>query len=277
MRGNPNRSGFATTNDTTTLPATELDRLADDLRRDGICVLPGLIPREKVERWKQAFDALFEERARLPDGLAPRGKSRYYLTLPWVEPFADPEVFANETILGVLDRVFAQEYVMAQLGVDVAGPGAEAQEVHRDYRPLFDEGFVTPLYALAVNFPLVEVTEEKAPFRMARGTHILTRDDGLARIETGENPLESFLAQPGDVTIRTPLALHLGTPNVTDEPRPMVVMGYVMHWLRTPSVELDVPRAFYDSLAPDLQRLLRCNVVDEVETARRETYVKFAY
>ncbi len=236
-----------------------------------------LIPRDKVERWKEAFDALVEERSRIPDGLAPRGKSRHYLTLPWVEPFADPEVVANETVLGVLDRVFAQEYVMVQLGADVAGPGAEAQEVHRDYRPLFRDDFVTPLYALAVNFPLVEVTEENGPFKMARGTHVLTREEGLRRIESGENPVESFLAQPGDVTIRTPLALHLGTPNVTDEPRPMVVLGYVMHWLHTANVELDVPRDFYESLPEETQRLLRCNVVEEVETARRETYVKFAY
>src|SRR3712207_8636608 len=54
----------------------------------------------------------------------------------------------------------SQEYVMVQLGADVAGPGSEAQEVHRDYRPLFDDTFVTPLYALAVNFPLVERSEE---------------------------------------------------------------------------------------------------------------------
>ena len=109
----------------TTLPAHDLDRLAQDLNRDGICVIPGLLPREKVARWKEAFDELFAARAAMPDGLAPRGRARHYLTLPWVEPFADPEVFANETVLGVLDRVFAQEYVRVQLGADVAGPGSE--------------------------------------------------------------------------------------------------------------------------------------------------------
>ena len=255
----------------------ELDAFADALNRDGICVIRGLIPEETIARWKRAFDELYELRSRMPGGLAPRGKARHYLTLPWAEPFADPAVFANPTVLGVLDRVFAQEYVMVQLGADVAGPGAEYQEVHRDYRPLFTDDFVTPLYALAVNFPLVEVTELNGPFRMARGTHVLPRDEGLARIESGENPLESFLAQPGDVTIRTPLALHLGTPNVTDAPRPMVVMGYVMHWLHTANVELNVPRAFYETLPQEQQELLRCNVVDELDTDVSETYVKFAY
>ena len=260
-----------------TLAAPDLDRLAEDLQRDGVCVIRGLLPRGKMARWKEAFDELFAARARLPDGLAPRGRARHYLTLPWVEPFADRDVFANETILGVLDRVFAQEYVMVQLGADVAGPGAEYQEIHRDYRPLFDETFVTPLYALAVNFPLVEVTERNGPFKMAPGTHLLPRDEGLRRVESEEIPIESFLAQPGDVTIRTPLALHLGTPNVTAEPRPMVVMGYAMHWLHTPNVDLNVPRAFYESLPLETQRLLRCNVVEDIDPTSGETYVKFAF
>jgi ectoine hydroxylase-related dioxygenase (phytanoyl-CoA dioxygenase family) len=256
---------------------SELERLASDLERDGICVLPGLIPPEKVARWREAFDRLVDARRDVPGGLAPRGKARHYLTLPWVEPFADPDVFANPTVLGVLDRVLAQEYVLVQLGADVAEPGAEYQEVHRDYRPLFDDTVVTPLYALAVNFPLVEVTAENGPFEMARGTHTLPRDEGLARVESGELPLERFLAQPGDVTIRTPLALHRGTPNVANEPRPMIVLGYAMHWLHTPKVELNVPRALYESWPDETRRLLRCNLVDDAELEARETYVEFAF
>ena len=254
----------------------DLDRLAADLVRDGICTIPGLIPHEKVERWRDAYDALVRERAAVPGGLAPRGAGRHYVTLPWVDPFADREVFANPTILGVIERVFAQEYVLVQLGADTAGPGSEYQEIHRDYRPLFDDTVVTPLYGLAVNFPLVEVTPDNGPFEMARGTHVLPRDVGLAKIESREPTLEQFLAQPGDVTIRTPLALHRGTPNRTEEPRPVIVLGYVMHWLHTPKVELNVLRALYEGWPQEVRQLLRCNVVDELEHGS-ETYVEFAF
>ena len=258
-------------------PDHDPDRLAEELNRDGVCVIRGLIPEEKAARWKRAFDELFEARANVNGGLAPRGRARHYLTLPWVDPFADPGVFANDMVLGVLDRVFAQEYVMVQLGADVAGPGSEYQEIHRDYRPLFDDTFVTPLYAVAVNFALVEVTEQNGPFEMARGTHILRREEGMRRVEAGEIPLEPLLLRPGDVMIRTPLALHRGTPNRTDEPRPMVVLGYVMHWLHTANVELNVPRDFYERLPQRERELLRCNVVDELPAEAHETYVKFAY
>jgi ectoine hydroxylase-related dioxygenase (phytanoyl-CoA dioxygenase family) len=254
----------------------ELDRFATELNRDGICVIRGLFDPKLIDELAWAFDALFRERQQRPGGLAPREQARYYLTFPWVPPFANEEVFANPVILGVLDRVFAQEYVMVQLGADIPVRGSDYQEIHRDYRPLFTDDVVTPLYALAVNMPLVEVTEENGPFQMARGTHVLPRDEGLKKVESGEIPIESFTMQPGDVSIRTPLALHRGSPNRTDTPRPMVVMGYVMHWLHTPKVDLTLPRDYYESLPEATQKLLRCNVVDQLQE-KTETYVDFKF
>lgn len=63
-------------------------------------------------------------------------------------------------ILGIFDRVFYQEYKLVQLATDIPFQGSEDQEIHRDFRPLFTDQIVTLLYALAVNFPLVEVTPE---------------------------------------------------------------------------------------------------------------------
>ncbi len=263
--------------DKPTFTATDLDRLAEELNRDGICVIHGLFDRRLVEEWAQAFDSLFRERQNRPGGLAPREQARYYLTLPWVPPFANTDVFANPVILGVLNRVFPQEYVMVQLGVDVPLQGSNYQEIHRDYRPLFSDQVVTPLYALAVNFPLVEVTAENGPFQMARGTHVLPRDEGLLKIATGEIPIESFHMMPGDVMIRTPLALHRGSPNQTSEPRPMVVMGYAMHWLHTPKVDLTLQQDYYESLPEQVRQLLRCQVVERLPEEKAETYVNFKY
>lgn len=261
---------------TTANRATELDQYAQELKRDGICVIRNLFDRELIAEWAQAFERLFQERQNRPGGLAPREQARYYLTLPWVPPFANKDVFANPTILGVLNRVFTQEYVIVQLGVDVPFQGSDYQEVHRDYRPLFSDQIVTPLYALAVNFPLVEVTSENGPFQMARGTHVLPRDEGLVKVAAGEIPIESFYMQPGDVMIRTPLALHRGSPNKTSKPRPMVVMGYAMHWLHTPKVDLTVQRDYYESLPEATRQLLRCQVVEQL-SEKAETYINFKY
>ncbi|HZH35105.1 MAG TPA: phytanoyl-CoA dioxygenase family protein, partial [Pyrinomonadaceae bacterium] len=153
----------------------KLEQLANDLKRDGICIIRGLFEKSLVEEWGEAFRQLFKARQNRSGGLAPREQGRFYLTLPWVKPFADVNVFANPAILGVLGRVFSQEYVMVQLGADVPIQGSDYQEIHRDYRPLFTEEIVTPLYALAVNIPLVNITEENGPFQMARGTHLIGR------------------------------------------------------------------------------------------------------
>ncbi|WP_413172161.1 hypothetical protein [Anabaena azotica] len=40
---------------------------------------------------------------------------------------------------------------------------------------------------------------------MARGTHLLAREEGLEKIASGEIPMESFYMQPGDVTVRSPI------------------------------------------------------------------------
>jgi hypothetical protein len=263
--------------ETAKFTATDLDGFAQELNRDGICVIRGLFDKGLIKEWAKAFDTLFRERQNRPGGLAPREQSRYYLTFPWVPPFADTDVFANPVILGVLDRVFAQEYKMVQLGADIPVQGSDYQEMHRDYRPLFSDQIVTPLYALAVNFPLVEVTAENGPFQMARGTHILPREEGLQKVASGEIPIESFHMMPGDVAIRTPLALHRGSPNITSRPRPMVVMGYVMHWLHTAKVDLTVPRDYYESLPEQTRELLRCQVVDQLPEDKVETYINFKY
>jgi hypothetical protein len=54
-------------------------------------------------------------------------------------------------------------------------------------------------------------------------------------------------------------------------------MGYVMHWLRTVKVDLDVPRDVYDSLEPRIQAMLRCRVVESLPQEKAEAYVEFEY
>jgi ectoine hydroxylase-related dioxygenase (phytanoyl-CoA dioxygenase family) len=259
-----------------TFTEMELEALVAELNRDGICVLRGAVDSALVAEWRDAFDRLFAERQARAGGLAPREQARFYLTLPWTAPFSDERVFANAGVLGVLDRLFPQEYVMVQLGADVPVQGSDYQEIHRDFRPLFSHEIVTPLYAVAVNMPLVEVTEENGPFQHARGTHVMPRETALAKVQSGEIPLESIHLQPGDITIRSPLGLHRGSPNRTERPRPMVVMGYVMHWLHTPKVDLNVPRSDYDRLSERARTLLRCNIVEALEE-KSETYIDFKY
>jgi ectoine hydroxylase-related dioxygenase (phytanoyl-CoA dioxygenase family) len=83
----------------------------------------------------------------------------------------------------------------------------------------------------------------------------------------------------GDVMIRDVRALHRGTPNLTQAPRPMVVIGYSRSWYFRPEVKIDVPENVFQSLSARGKRLLRYMPrVDNVEAvAAGESYTKFAY
>src|SRR5215213_24655 len=246
---------------------------------DGFCVLPEHVAREKVEAWREAFAPLLERHIEREGHRLNRGPGRYYVTLPFVAPFADPEVFEDDDVLGVVRGLVGEDAAMVQLATDTPLLGSDYQDVHRDAPPLFPEwGRETPPFQLAVNFPLVDVTEENGPFEVARATHTLSKEEGLRRIESGEARLEPLLMRAGDVMIRDVRGLHRGTPNRTREPRPMVVLGYGRRWLFRPEVSIRVPRAALERLSERARRLLRFNpVVDDVGDEGEEVYQSFAY
>jgi ectoine hydroxylase-related dioxygenase (phytanoyl-CoA dioxygenase family) len=170
--------------------------------------------------------------------------------------------------------------VMVQLATDTPLLGSDYQDIHRDAPPLFPEwGQETPSFQLAVNFPLVDVTMEMGPFEVARGTHVMSREQGMALINSGAVPLQPVLLGLGDVMIRDVRGLHRGTPNRTTTPRPMVVIGYSRKWMFRPEVHIRVPRAALETLSPRGKQLLRYNpVVESLEDAPvEENYKAFAY
>lgn len=260
--------------------STTLDTLAEAVRREGHAVLPGHLPTGTLRAWAEAFRPLLDAHIAREGHLRNRGPGRYYVTLPFEEPFADPAIFEDEDILGIVDRLVGPDPVMCQLATDTPVKGSDYQDVHRDTPPLFPEwGAETPPFQLAVNFPLCDVTPDHGPVEIARGTHMMDRDEGLARIEAGEIRLEPVTMRLGDVLIRDVRHLHRGTPNRTDEPRPMVVIGYSRRWLHRPEVSIRVPRAVHAGLSDRARHLLRFNpLVDGLERGDgTESYQSFAY
>jgi ectoine hydroxylase-related dioxygenase (phytanoyl-CoA dioxygenase family) len=254
---------------------------ADEVRRTSSTVLKGLIPVEKIDAWNEAFQPLLLRTIAREKDNPNRGANRYYVTLPFHELWADPEIIDNDAIMAVVEELVGKDGVLCQLASDTPLKGSDFQDLHRDTQLLFPEtGAETPPYQLAVNFPLVDVTVENGAMEWSPGSHMLSKADGLARIESGESPLEPLPMQRGDVLIRDVRHIHRGTPNYTDTPRPMVVIGYSRRWLHRPEVEIRVPRDVLNGLPERAQRWLRFNpVFDSVEEAinEQETYRVFAY
>jgi Phytanoyl-CoA dioxygenase (PhyH) len=257
----------------------EIAAFAAEVRRDGFCILRAHLSAELIDTWRAAFAPLLATHIEREGHLQNRGPGRYYVTLPFAPPFADPRVYEDEDVLAVCTQLVGADMVLCQLATDTPLIGSDYQDVHRDALPLFPEtGAETPPFQLAVNFPLVNVTPEHGPFEVARGTHLLSKEEGLRRIAAGAVALEPVLLGAGDVMIRDVRGLHRGTPNRTREPRPMVVVGYSRRWLFRPEVNIRVPRATYDNLSERARFLLRFNpVIESLADAAGEIYQTFAY
>ena len=182
-------------------------------------------------------------------------------------------------MLAICEQLVGEDMVMCQLATDKPLEGSDYQNVHRDALPLFPEtGRETPPFQLAVNFPLVDVVHENGPFEVARGTHMMSKSEGMSQIEAGRIRLEPILLQLGDVMIRDIRGLHRGTPNLTTTPRPMVVIGYSRRWLFRPEVSIRIPREGLEKLSKRARHLLRFNpIVESLEGMGEEVYQSFAY
>ncbi|WP_144139700.1 phytanoyl-CoA dioxygenase family protein [Paraburkholderia sp. BCC1884] len=254
----------------------EHDAYANAFERDGMVVLKQHFPKTTLARWRKAFDHLLAERLQ-DNATAVRGANRHYITLPFAGLFADESIFCDADVLAIVERVAGDDPTLCQLATDTPLRGSTYQDVHRDTPALFDGLPETPSFQLAVNFPLCDVTLENGPFETTIGTHRMNAEEARQAYESGQRPLQAVPMELGDVMIRDVRALHRGTPNDTDSPRPMVVIGYSRSWYFRPEVHIDVPRAVYSALSPRAKRLLRHmpQVDDAVQGG--ESYLEFAY
>eukprot|EP01102_Stenamoeba_stenopodia_P002752 TRINITY_DN12613_c0_g1_i1.p1 TRINITY_DN12613_c0_g1~~TRINITY_DN12613_c0_g1_i1.p1 ORF type:complete len:285 (-),score=67.92 TRINITY_DN12613_c0_g1_i1:95-949(-) len=260
------------------------DELAKAALRDGYVILRDHFSRETLESvWKPAFLPLLEHHIAKRGLEGARGPARYYVTLPFVPPFADPAIFEDEDILQIVERLVAKDFVMCQLAIDTPCRGSDTQEVHRDTPSLFEEmDHETPMFQLAVNFPLVDVTIDpwNGPLEITKGTHMLKKEAALEKLNSGEAQLEAIAMKVGDVMIRDVRGLHRGTENKTDIPRPMCVIGYSRKWLHRPEVDVQIPKNVFDTLSARAKHMLRFERIVAPQTEVKpveEIYESFAF
>jgi hypothetical protein len=169
-----------------------IEAFAQAALKDGFCLLRDHFSKAALESWHHAFLPLLEHHIAHEGHLQNRGPRRYYVTLPFTTPFADPRVYEDEDVLAICERLVGRDLVMCQLATDTPVRGSEYQEIHRDALPLFPEtGIETPPFQLAVNFPLINVTPDTGPFEVARGTHLMTKEEGMRHIESGRIKLDT--------------------------------------------------------------------------------------
>ena len=238
----------------------DIEVSAREVREVGYTILPGHLPRALMAACNEAFAPILAAQLDEIDNKPNRGPRRHYIALPMVPPFYDPRIFADATIVAIVERLLGEDMAMAQYATDTPLSHSVYQAVHADVGDLFPEEPTSyPPALIAVNFPFVDVTPQRGPFEVARGTHLLPKEEALAKINAGDIALEPLFMQAGDVLIRDPRGLHRGSPNRSEIPRVVAVIGCQRTWLqRTVNHdEQPIPREQWDGMSEEERKRLR--------------------
>ena len=213
--------------------STDIEASAREVRNVGFTTLPGHLPRTLMEECNNAFAPILSKHMDEIDNHPNRGPRRHYIPLPLVPPFYDSRIFADDIIVAIVAKLLGEDMAIAQYATDTPLSHSVYQAVHADVGDLFpEEPTPYPPALIAVNFPFVDVTPQRGPFEVARGTHLLPKEEALAKINAGDIALEPLFMQAGDVLIRDPRCLHRGSPNRSETPRVVAVIGCQRAWLQ---------------------------------------------
>jgi hypothetical protein len=255
-------------------PSTHYDvaTIMGGLYGDGIIGLKGAFDRAWVQELREDVDALFADALKRPGGAVGRGPKRYYVEIhpERIRGFVD--LVSHPWVVAVCESVLGPEYKIVEIGFDVPGPGAEYQPWHRDF-PAPEATLVgRRVNSLAFNVTCVDVFEDMGPFEIAPGTQWDAPDEfehemfpPKSLYPRYEQRAQRKMPKMGDISARSALTIHRGTPNRSDKSRPVLVLGVDAPDARNAERhDLQFTPAYYDTLPESLQRHLTCRVVDEL-------------
>ena len=243
-----------------------------EIYRDGITAHRGAFTAGWADAMREDIEVAFAEARSREGGAVGRGPNRWYVEIHPEQLRGFVDLVTHPWVTAVCGSVLGPEYEIVELGFDTPFPGAEYQPWHRDF-PMPEvtrrEG---TLNSLAFNLTAVDTVEEMGPFEIAPGTQFDDEPD----FEHGMFPPKERYARyqeravrkyprRGDISARSALTIHRGTPNVSQTARPVLVLG-----VDAPGAgngdrhDLAVTHGYWASLPDSVKAHLRCPVVDEL-------------
>jgi ectoine hydroxylase-related dioxygenase (phytanoyl-CoA dioxygenase family) len=224
----------------------------DDL---GYALVEGLLPPDDVAARLGALDDLFAATPTGRNAFEGYHTQRIYAVYAKTRAFDDLAV--HPLLLAALDHALGEHYQFSAPVALQIGPGEAAQVLHRD------EGIYPlpqPHPPVVVNsmWALCDFTEANGATRLVPGSH---RWPPNRRPETDEQEVVTATMPAGSVLIYLGGLWHGGGANTSDQPRPGLLLEYVVSWLRPQETQLiAVPPDVARDLPPRLQELLGYNV-----------------
>ena len=251
----------------------DVAQIMGGLYGDGIIALKGAFSREWVQQLDEDIWALYEDALKRPGGAVGRGPKRHYVEIhpEGIRGFVD--LVTHPWVTAVCEAVLGPYYKIVEIGFDIPNPGAVNQPWHRDFPAPEDTIIGRRLNSLAFNLTTVDVYEDMGPFEIAPGTQwdlpigfdheMFPPKENYARYE---ERAQRKMPKMGDISARSALTIHRGTANYSDKPRPTLVLGVDAPGANNAERhDLQITRAYYESLPENLREHLTCRVVDGLE------------
>jgi hypothetical protein len=250
----------------------DTEKACRDLYTDGITACPGAFTREWVQTLREDVDTAFEEARSREGGAVGRGPQRWYVEVHPEQLRGFVDLVEHPWVRGVCEAVLGPDYSVVEIGFDTPFPGAKGQPWHRDFRSPPETWQDHRLTSLAFNLTTVDTTDEMGPFEIAPGTQFDRGEEfdhamfpppsSYPRFE--ERAVRKY-PKVGDISARSALTLHRGTPNRSDQARPVVVLGVDApgagnHEHHSPAAT----KAYWEALPERVRTHLTCEVVDEL-------------
>jgi hypothetical protein len=240
---------------------------------DGIIALKGAFSTEFADTLYEDMMMLFEEARQIPGGALPRGPERWYVETQPERIRGFVEIATHPWFVAVCEAVLTKDYRIVEVGFDIPFPGAADQPWHRDFKAPEATIKGRRLNSLAFNLTAVDTRPEHGPFEIALGTQWDdirgARDDMFPDRSLWDRYISRAvqkLPQRGDISARSALTIHRGTANRSNEARPvLVVAADAPDGTNANHHDLQVTRAYYDSLPAQVRDHLTCRITDELE------------
>ena len=258
--------------DTTTEEQFDVEEIRHRLATDGIVAQKNAFPREWVHRLREDIDAAFEEARSRERGAVGRGPNRWYVEVHPEALRGFVDLVDHPWVRTVCETILGPQYQIVEVGFDTPFPGAKVQPWHRDFPSPPETWDQHRLTSLAFNVTTVDTTDEMGPFEIAPGTQWERGDD----FDHEQFPPESQYAryealaerkhpQVGDISARSALTIHRGTPNRSTVSRPVLVLGVDAPGAGNDAHhDLAVTKGFWEGLPQRVRDHLSCPVVDRL-------------
>jgi ectoine hydroxylase-related dioxygenase (phytanoyl-CoA dioxygenase family) len=226
------------------------------MERDGAVAFGNLFPKPLLKRLRSVVMRRHDSGELRANGLVRDIGGRYAAVLPFEGPFLAPEFCANPRLVEMIASLLGTTHCIGSLEAVISMPGSSRQHQHIDGPLRFDrsiggtkrrfQGDLSglPPYAVTLCVPLCDVDEDNGPTAIWRGSHktaLRARPPGEREIAR-EFPVEHMVGDFGRSFLFDYRTFHAGTPNLTPEPRPVLMFVFTRSWFRDPNLADVFPR-----------------------------------